>query len=259
MSHDQEVARQFDDVAECYVKSAVHAEGPDLALFRDAAERLRPRHALDVGCGPGHVALALAPFCTHIQAVDASPAMLAIAASRARAAGHSHIATQAASAARLPLADAAMDLATCRFSAHHWRDVGAGIREIARVLRPGAPFILTDSVAPDEPLADTHLQAIEVLRDPTHVRNYTISEWMAQLSAHALTPVRTDHFRIRLAFADWVTRAKTPPSRIAAIEDLLAKAPAEARARLGVEEDGSFHLDVLTVQCEKRVYGPQAR
>ena len=252
MSHDQDVTRQFDDVAARYENSAVHAEGPDLALFRHAAERLRPRHALDVGCGPGHVALALAPFCTHVQAVDASPAMLAIAAARAREAGHGHIDIREASAARLPFADAAMDLATCRFSAHHWRDVAAGIREIGRVLRPGATFILTDSVAPDDPLADTHLQAIEVLRDPTHVRNYTVSAWMALLAAHGLAPLRTDHFRIRLVFADWVARAKTPPSRIAAIEELLSKAPAEARSRLGVEEDGSFHLDVLTVQCEKR-------
>ena len=254
MSHEQDVTRQFDDVAARYEKSPVHAEGPDLALFREAAERLRPRQALDVGCGPGHVALALAPFCTHVQAIDASPAMLAIATKRAREAGHGHIDFQEAPAARLPFADEAMDLVTCRFSAHHWRDVTAGIREIGRVLRPGAPFILTDSVSPDDPLADTHLQAIEVLRDPTHVRNYTASTWMALLATHDLAPLRTDHFRIHLAFADWVTRAKTPRSRIDAIEDLLSHAPAEARSRLGVEEDGSFHLDVLTVQCEKRAY-----
>ena len=254
MSHEQDVTRQFDDVAARYEKSPVHAEGPDLALFRETAERLRPRHALDVGCGPGHVALALAPFCAHVHAIDASPAMLAIAARRAREAGHGHVDFQEASAAGLPLADATMDLVTCRFSAHHWRRVAAGIAEIGRVLRPGATLILTDGLAPDDPLADTHLQAIEVLRDPTHVRNYTVSAWMALLAAHDLAPVRTDHFRIRLAFADWVKRAKTPRSRIIAIEDLLSQAPAEARARLGVEDDGSFHLDVLTVQCEKRAY-----
>ncbi|WP_297365184.1 class I SAM-dependent methyltransferase [Acidiferrobacter sp.] len=254
MSHDQDVTRQFDDVAERYEKSAVHAEGPDLALFRAAAERLRPHRALDVGCGPGHVALALAPFCAHVHAVDASSAMLAIAAARARKAGHAHVGLQEASATRLPFADAAMDLVTCRFSAHHWRDVTAGIREIGRVLRTGATFILTDSVGFEDPLTDTHLQAIEVLRDPTHVRNYTVSAWMALLAAQDLMPLRTDHFRIRLAFADWVTRAKTSPARVDAITDLLREAPAEARARLGVEADGSFHLDVVTVQCEKRGY-----
>ncbi|WP_298139038.1 class I SAM-dependent methyltransferase [Acidiferrobacter sp.] len=252
MGHDQDVTRQFNEAARRYEESPVHAQGPDLALFRETAERLHPSHAVDIGCGPGHVALALAPFSTHVHAIDASPAMLAIAAARAREAGYHHLDCLEAPAAHLPLPDASMDLATCRFSAHHWRDVGAGIREVARVLRPGATLVLTDSVTADDPLTDTYLQAIEVLRDPTHVRNYTVSAWMGLLAAQGLMPVRSDHFRIRLAFGDWVARAHTDPVRIDAIRNLLSVAPAEARARLKVEDDGSFHLDVLTVRCERR-------
>ncbi len=252
MSHDRDVAHQFGRTAARYEQSPVHAQGPDLALFRASAERLRPRQALDVGCGPGHVAFTLAPFCETVHAVDASPEMLEIVAAKARDTGCPQVICQEASAAHLPFPDAAMDLMTCRFSAHHWRDVAAGIGEIARVLRPGGTFILTDSVAADDPLADTHLQTIELLRDPTHVRNYSVSAWMALFAAHGLAPVRTDHFRIRLAFDDWVARACATPERIAAIEGLLRQAPAEARARLGVEDDGSFQLDVLTAECVRR-------
>lgn len=251
MSHEQDVTRQFDTVAARYEKSPVHAQGPDLPVFRAAAESLQPRQALDVGCGPGHVALALAPFCGTVQAVDASREMVKIAAARAQKAACPNIVCQQAAAANLPFPDASMDLVTCRFSAHHWRDLSAGLQEIARVLRPGGTFIVTDSAAPDDALADTHLQTIELLRDASHVRNHTVSAWMALLALHGLMPAHTDHFRIRLAFDEWVARADTPPARVAILKDLLHHAPMEARDRLGVSEDGSFHLDVLTAQCRK--------
>ncbi len=251
MNHEQDVARQFDATAARYETSPIHAQGPDLPLFRAAAASLRPQHALDVGCGPGHVALALAPFCETVQAVDASLEMIKIASARARDGACTNIVCQQAVVASLPFADASMDLVTCRFSAHHWRNLSSGLQEIARVLRPGGSFVLTDSVAPDDLLADTHLQTIELLRDTSHVRNLTVSAWMARLAAHDLRPAHTDHFRVLIAFDDWVARAKTPTTRVAVLKDLLRHAPIEVRDRLGIKEDGSFYLDVLTAQCRK--------
>jgi len=49
----------------------------------------------------------------------------------------------------LPLQDASVDLALSTSSFHHWQDQAAGIREIARVLRPGGYFILVDASFPD--------------------------------------------------------------------------------------------------------------
>ena len=49
----------------------------------------------------------------------------------------------------LPLQDASVDLALSTTSFHHWQDQAAGIREIARVLRPGGYFILVDACFPD--------------------------------------------------------------------------------------------------------------
>ena len=49
----------------------------------------------------------------------------------------------------LPLQDASVDLALSTISFHHWQDQAAGIREIARVLRPGGHFLLVDMSFPD--------------------------------------------------------------------------------------------------------------
>jgi ubiquinone/menaquinone biosynthesis C-methylase UbiE len=52
-------------------------------------------------------------------------------------------------AEKLPLQDASVDLALSTISFHHWQNQPAGIREVARVLRPGGYFILADMSLPD--------------------------------------------------------------------------------------------------------------
>ncbi|WP_435889727.1 class I SAM-dependent methyltransferase [Escherichia coli] len=37
----------------------------------------------------------------------------------------------------LPFADNAFDIVISRYSAHHWHDVGAALREVNRILKPG--------------------------------------------------------------------------------------------------------------------------
>jgi ubiquinone/menaquinone biosynthesis C-methylase UbiE len=55
----------------------------------------------------------------------------------------------AGEAEALPLPDASIDLAFSTISFHHWRDQEAGVREIARVLRPEGYFLLADLSYPD--------------------------------------------------------------------------------------------------------------
>jgi ubiquinone/menaquinone biosynthesis C-methylase UbiE len=48
----------------------------------------------------------------------------------------------------LPLEDASVDLALSTISFHHWHDQAAGLREAARVVRPGGSFLLADFILP---------------------------------------------------------------------------------------------------------------
>lgn len=248
-AHETHVVSQFGPQAAAYVTSAVHAAGPDLEALDAILSGLRPSHALDLGTGGGHVAYRLAAHADAVTAVDLSPDMLAAVAATAADRGHANLDTVAAPAEALPFADESFDFLACRYTAHHWRDVEAGLRQARRVLRRGSPAVFIDGVANGSALADTHLQAVELLRDPSHVRDYTPGEWLAGLARAGFLVQSTRQFRIRMEFASWVQRMRTPQPHIDAIRSLQTHAPAEVQRHFDIEPDGSFMLDVIVIEA----------
>jgi len=117
-----------------------------LDLVTAAAPALRPSAILDVGCGTGRLlrkAAARWP-AAQLMGVDPAQGMVEVARGLTPSARF-----QQAFAESLPLADAGVDLAFSSISMHHWRDASLGVREVARVLRPGGLFCLADiSLAP---------------------------------------------------------------------------------------------------------------
>ena len=120
----------------------------------------RPQaRVLDLGCGGGHVSYHVAPHVHEVVAYDLSPEMLDVVARAAVERGLGNIATRQGVAELLPFADASFDFVLSRFSAHHWRDFDAGLREAARVLKPGGTAAFVDCISPGPPLLDTFFQA----------------------------------------------------------------------------------------------------
>ena len=89
---------------------------------------------LDVGCGTGSFAAALAARGWEVTGVDVSEDMLR----RARA---KRIHALRADAGSMPFQEAAFDAAVSVFTHTDVDDFPAAVREVARVLRPGAPFV----------------------------------------------------------------------------------------------------------------------
>lgn len=239
-THSQTVTRQFEPLARQYLDSPVHAGGPDLDWVDDWLGRgAQPASALDVGSGPGHLAFRLAARCARVCAVDPSAAMLATARTEAARRGL-HLDTCEAGAGSLPLPDGRFDLVATRFSAHHWHDVPRSLMELHRVARPCGQLLLVDLLGDDSPLVDTHLQAIELIRDPGHARDLTTAQWQVALQGAGW---RVSQFRcwpLRLDFDAWTARMRVPATRAALLRELLAEAPSEVRRALAVEADGSF-------------------
>ncbi len=112
------------------------------------------------------------------------------------------------------------------------------------MLRPGGTFLLVDSVAPEAPGCDSFLNAIEVLRDPSHVRDHRVSEWEAMFAAAGLTPVVHERWGLELDFDSWVERIGTPDPEISALRRLMDRSPAEAREALAIGRPGPYDFSM---------------
>lgn len=246
-THEQQVLQQFDPRAAAYLASSVHAAGPDLALARELVAGAWPEAAtaaLDAGCGAGHLAFNLAPLVARMVAADPAPAMLATVQAAAQARGLAHLETCRAPAAALPFAEGTFALVASRYSAHHWPDVPAALAELRRVSRPGGRLLMIDLLGGDTPLVDTHLQAFELLRDPSHVRDYSAREWRHMIADAGFVIEATRRWPLRMEFGSWVQRMGTPEDQVRAILALQASAPREVREVLQLEADGSFTPEV---------------
>ncbi len=240
-SHDQAVHDQFDSKAEAYLHSRAHSEGPDLVRARELVAALgRPQvQALDVGCGGGHLSFALAPLVTRIVALDPSRHMVDTVAKAAAGRGLP-IETRQGGAESLPFADSSFALVATRFSAHHWGRLEAGLQEMRRVLHPQGRVLVIDVLGHEDPLVDSHLQMLELLRDPSHVRNRSASQWRGLLEAGGFPDTLQQQWPLRLDFASWVARMQTPASRVSVIREVQQSAPREVQDALAFEADGSF-------------------
>ncbi|AIT26553.1 class I SAM-dependent methyltransferase [Bordetella holmesii] len=250
-SHDAAVQRQFSPQASAYLTSAVHAQGEDLKQIAGIAAAHPQARVLDLGCGGGHVSFNVAPLVASVVAYDLSQAMLDVVAAEAAKRGLANLGTCQGKAERLPFDDGEFDLVMSRYSTHHWEDPGLGLREARRVLKPGGIAVFTDVVSPGQALLDTWLQTIEVLRDTSHVRDYSQAEWITLLTDAGFVLQGMTLRRLPLEFASWVARMRTPEVLMRALRDLGAIAPQPVKTHFEIQDDGSFTSDNAVIVVYK--------
>ena len=123
---------------------------PGFQALRDRivakAAPLPGERALDVGCGTGLLALALAPTCGGVWALDIAPAMVEHLRWVLAGEGLDNVYPLVGSAAALPQADAAVDLVVSNYCFHHLDEAGKreALAEAHRVLKPGGRLVFGD-------------------------------------------------------------------------------------------------------------------
>ena len=148
------VARQDERAAEL-------AERVAAFVLPSGAER-----ALDVGCGAGALALALAPLVRQVVGIDRVPELLALARERAP----ENATFVEADATQLPFADGEFDLAGTLRTLHHVPRPELVVVELVRVTRLGGRVLVIDQIAPVDPLDALAVDRFERARDPGHAR-----------------------------------------------------------------------------------------
>jgi ubiquinone/menaquinone biosynthesis C-methylase UbiE len=240
-SHKERVREQFGTGAQDYVASTYHRSGRDLDMVVDLMEATPEAVALDIATGGGHTALAVAPHVQRIVVTDLTPKMLQAAEDFITSQGITNATFEIAEAEQLPFDDASFDIVTCRVAPHHFDDVHAFDREVVRVLKPGGRFVLIDTFAPDDDELDAFFNEVEVRRDPTHVRDYRISEWLGWLRDLGLEIDVVEQFDKVHEFDDWAARSRMTAANKAALETYILGAPARVREHFNVvEADGKL-------------------
>ena len=198
----------WSERAEAYRTSPAHREGPDLDLIVEWAAGAQT--ALDVATGGGHVARVLREAGLKVVTTDAAPGMEP---------------DVIAPADHLPFADASFDAVACRIAAHHFPDVLAALREMARVARHRV--VICDNVFVSE-----SSEAADRLRDPSHVRNYGVPEWHSFCELAGLE-VADEAFLVRDTDAeDWLARTETPEPDRVRVRELLGDRISDGRLEL---------------------------
>ena len=249
------VRATFGAAAEAYVAGASFASGADLRRLVELAAPVAEDVALDVSTGGGHTALALAPSVGQLVVSDLTPRMLAAARAHLLAQGVRNALFVIADAEQLPFLDESFSLVTVRIAPHHYADPAQAVREIARVLRPGGRLAFVDNLAPEDPLLDTLINDWDRRRDPSHVREYTASQWHSMFAAAGLRVTTSEIRRKANDYQEWTERVRMPAEERRALEADILNAPAQARAHFEIlEREGrlvSWTPDYLIVRAEK--------
>ena len=223
--------QRFSQVASRYgAGSRWHAgEGP-LAEVVTFCRPAPDDAVLDVATGAGNTALALAPRVRSVLGLDITREMLDEARRQAAAKGIDNARWVLGDAARLPFLDASFDLYVVRAAPHHFPDLGAALAEAARVARPGARAVFIDC-SPPLPARDV-LHAVEVGRDPSHVRSLTLEERVASVESAGLRVVEAERRPRDWDYEDWMERMAVPAPARAELARSIEGVQAEARAQL---------------------------
>ena len=243
MDHLQRTRQEFTRQATGFAASAATTDQSQVARLVEAIGDSARWRVLDLACGPGIVTSALAERAQEVVALDLTPRMLAKARERCAKAGQTNVMFTEGSATALPFADAGFDAVITRLSFHHFLEPNAVLKEMLRVLRPGGTVAVADVVSAEEPDKSDLQNAIESLRDPSHVRMLPRSELVALVAKSGVMIERQETWDKPRQFEEWVGIVANP-ERVAPLRTVVrALALAGADAGMGLSlRDGAVHF-----------------
>jgi SAM-dependent methyltransferase len=198
----------WSERAQAYIDSDAHREGEDLEVLVEWAGGATT--ALDVATGGGHVARRLSEAGLEVVTCDPAPGMRPDVVCRAE---------------ELPFADASFDVVACRTAAHHFGDVRAATREMARVAADRVLLVDTVNMGPE-------IEEAERLRDPSHVRNYTDAEWRDIVAEAGLGIDEVRFFEHTFDLQSWLDRTGCHPPEAERAVALLGERAKDGRITL---------------------------
>ena len=155
----EEVREMFDNIAPRYdLLNHTLSVNIDRIWRRRAVNEVRranPRRILDVATGTGDLAIEMARRIRGVQVlgVDLSEGMLDVARRKVAARGlEERVTLEAGDAETAVAAAGSVDVVTVAFGVRNFGDLGRGLAELSRALRPGGRIVILEFSTPTMPV-----------------------------------------------------------------------------------------------------------
>ena len=237
-AHQNLILDQFTRQAPLFSTAAPITSESALRLAIEAAQPQPDDTLLDLACGGGIVVCAFAPHVRHATGIDMTPAMLEQARKLAAEKGVANVSWQLGDAAALPYPDKSFSIVTARFSFHHFTDPLVVIGEMARVCRPGGRVVVIDSFASEDPAKAAAFNRLELLRDPSHVRNLPLSELRALFGRVGLSEPSAAFYELRDEVKNLLARSFPNPGDEVKIVEMFRASAADDSLGIPIQRDG---------------------
>jgi len=225
------IVEQFTAQAEGFARSASIRDEAALELLTSFSGVGPEDRVLDVACGPGLVVCAFARLARAATGIDVTPAMLERARRHAEELEIDNVSWELGAVPPLPWADRSFEVVVSRYAFHHLHDPLAVLREMARVCAPGGRIVVCD-IAPKPGKADA-FNAMDRLRDPSHVRALTLAELGELYAQSGLGQPRIAGYTLAGDVDSLLARSYPPPGGAEAVRAMFTASVKDDR--LGVD------------------------
>jgi ubiquinone/menaquinone biosynthesis C-methylase UbiE len=206
-THHEDIVDQFTRQADAFANAPPITDERALDLLVRAAGATREDTVLDVACGPGLVVCAFAADTKHATGIDLTPAMIERARGLQETKGLGNVSWRVGDVLGMPFPDGEFSIVCCRFAFHHFPEPGLVLAEMVRVCRPGGRVAVVDVVASEDSAMAARLNAMDSLRDPSHVRFLPESELRTLYVDAGLPDPAVEHYRLEGDVDSLLTRS----------------------------------------------------
>lgn len=246
MDHFSRIKEEFKRQAETLSVASVFTDSGVLEQIHTAIKPTRLMNLLDLGCGPGIVTAALAPEVREVVAYDLTPEMLDQARKRCQEAGLKNVRFELGKAEDLPFEKETFDGIVTRLTIHHFPDPRRVMDEAVRVTRRNGKIVVADVVSSENDEEAGLHNALETLRDPTHVRMFSSSQMLELVKSAGLRITSTVTWEMKRDYDEWI-RITNAPERVKPLHTVMV-----TLAKAGIHAGINLHFNGRTVAFTHR-------
>ncbi len=231
--HRKRIIERFSSKASLYGASPEHSLTDDVDIALKLVSPSKDDIYLDIACGTGHAFFKFLPFVGKAFALDISLQMLFELKKR-----NTEALAIVADAHAMPFRSETFTLVSSRIAPHHFTCLNAFLKEVYRILVKNGRLVIIDSAVCDDPELKNFIEKAEKMRDPTHLRTLTFSEWKKTVSLY-FDVIGFQNVRKKHPFNKWLERAPVGDEKKRKVEEFFKNAPSKMKRyfEIKIEKD----------------------